>query len=134
VSPELLLRYAFGIACSKAAVLLRFQRSRDDVQDRWLLRANAPWLLDLPSWPSSLDVARRQERVFERAVCDLRLKGWLLLACDEVGQADLLAEATRQCGRLAVSVVGPAIAGLSEEGIGLHCLRKLDWEFRKCLL
>ncbi len=120
ISPALLLKYAFGAASQKESVLLRFARSGVHGADRLLLRERAPWLLDL--------------RNFDRAVALLRLRGWLLLACEESGQADLLVRATLESKRLSVSLIVPAtIAGESETDIEHRHLRPLPWDFAKCL-
>jgi hypothetical protein len=101
VTPERLLEHAFGTPIQKTSLLLRFERSRDRRSDQLLVREHAPWFLDLP----------RHELAFG---C-LRLKGWLLLACAESAQADLLVRGTLAARQLSVRLIVPrGLAGESD--------------------
>lgn len=105
VSPERLLRHAFGTPLRRPALLLLFQPLGRLREDRQHLRERVTWLWDLPH--------------AQLAVFQLRLTGWLLIACAEEEQAWRLLRSTSRSGRLSARLILPgSTRGLHLDGWG----------------
>jgi hypothetical protein len=119
ITPQLLLKHAFGPAIEKSAVLVRFQRGRDPQHDAWDLRVRAPWFWDLPE----------PDLAIQRLRCD----GWLLLACDDDRQAALLVGTARESKRLTVREIVPARIACEREGNIVFRYLGPVGDFNRCL-
>ncbi len=100
VSPERLLKHAFGSPLRLSSLLLLFRASGHYREDRLCLRQHAPWLDDLPQSTLAAHWLRRHR--------------WLLIACQEAPQARLLFESIRKAGRLTARLIAPGAFRLED--------------------